>query len=104
MATSRLLLAIAVVASFSKASAAVELPSILQSSDMFCRSEADFDEFLARGRLRPDSGTETCVRITAPIRVAVMSGEASRKSMVRVMAGLMAYTIGWTNGGLPIIR
>lgn len=83
---------------------AVELPSILQAGDTFCTSEADFDDFASQGRVRSNSGTETCQRVTRPLRVAILSGHAGRKTMVRVTAGPMAYSIAWTNGSLPLPR
>ena len=87
------------VASIAKA---VELPSILQAGDTLCTSEADFDDFMAHARVRPNSGIETCTRMSTPVRVAILSGQAGRKTMVRVIAGPMAYSIGWTNGNLPL--
>lgn len=83
---------------------AVELPSVLQAGDMFCINEADFDDFASHGARRSNSGTETCSRIDRQVRVAVLSGHAGVKTMVRVASGPMAYSIGWTDSRLPDTR
>ncbi len=83
---------------------AAELPSFLQVGDAFCTRESDFDDFAARGRARANSAIETCQTIDRPTRVAVMGGRAKQKSMVRVINGPYAYSVGWTNGALPLAR
>ncbi len=79
-----------------------ELPSFMQSGDTFCTSEADFDDLVAHGKVRPNSAIETCQRVVKPTRVAVLSGKGGSKTMIRVMNGPLAYSIGWTNGKLPL--
>ena len=81
-----------------------ELPSILQAGETFCTSEADFDDFASHGAQRSNSGTETCTRIDRPVRVAVLNGRGGVKTEVRLSNGPMAYSIGWTNGRLPVAR
>ena len=84
------------------AARAEELPSFLQRGDAFCTSQADFDDLITNGHVRANSAIETCVTITKPTRVAVMSGQGGMKSEVRVMDGTYAWEIGWTNGKLPL--
>ncbi len=81
-----------------------EVPSFLQAGDAFCTSQVDFDDFAANGHVRPNSAIETCQTIIKPTRVAVMGGQGKVKSMVRVMNGPLAYSIGWTNGALPLAK
>ncbi len=81
---------------------AKELPSFMQVGDAFCTNEADFNDYAAHGHGRARSAIETCVTIDRPTRVAVMSGVSGTKTMVRVMAGPMSYSVGWTNGKLPL--
>ncbi len=83
---------------------AEELPSFLQTGDQFCTSEADFDDLVAHGRVRPNSAIETCQPVIKPTRVAVLRGQGGVKTMVRVMNGPLAYSVGWTNGKLPLAR
>ncbi len=83
---------------------AVELPSFLQMGDAFCTNQADYDDFAAHGKVRANSAIETCVTIIKPTRVAIMGGQGKAKSMVRVMNGPYAYSIGWTNGALPLSK
>ena len=54
--------------------------------------------------MRANSAIETCQTIIKPTRVAVLNGTGKTKSMVRVMNGPLAYTIGWTNGALPLAK
>lgn len=81
---------------------AVERPSFLQAGDGFCTNEADFDDYVAHGRSRANSATETCQTITQPTRVAILGGQGGAKSVVRIMAGASSYVVGWTNGALPV--
>ncbi len=83
---------------------AEELPSFLQAGDEFCTSEADFDDLVAHGRVRPNSAIETCQAVVRPTRVAVLSGQGGQKTMIRVMNGPLAYAVGWTNGKLPLAK
>jgi hypothetical protein len=83
---------------------AVELPSFMQPGDAFCTEQADFDDYAAHGKVRPNSATETCRTIQVPTRVAILSGQGGQKSMIRVIAGPYVYSIGWTNGALPLAR
>ncbi len=83
---------------------AAELPSFLVSGDAFCTREVDFDDYAAKGHSRANSAVETCVTIDRPTRVAIMGGQARVKTMVRVMGGPLAYTVGWTNGALPLAK
>ena len=87
-----------------QAAGATEVPSFLQRGDAFCTSQADYDDFVAKGRVRPNSAIETCQTIVFPTRVAIIGGQGSVKSMVRVMNGPLAYSIGWTNGPLPLAK
>jgi hypothetical protein len=82
---------------------ALELPSFLQTGDAFCTNQADYDDYAAHGRVRPNSAIETCVQIDKPTRVAIIGGKGGAKSMVRVINGPYAYAIGWTNGKLPLV-
>ena len=84
------------------AARAAELPSFLQSGDAFCTRQSDYDDFVAHGTVRANSAIETCVTVDRPTRVAVLGGQSKVKTMVRVMSGPMAYTVGWTNGALPL--
>ena len=86
------------------AARAVEVPSFLQTGDAFCTSQRDYDDFAANGHVRANSAIETCQTIIAPTRVAIIGGQGKVKSMVRVMNGPLAYTIGWTNGALPLAK
>ena len=86
------------------AARAVEVPSFLQIGDAFCTSQRDYDDFVANGHIRANSAIETCQTIIAPTRVAIMGGAGKVKSMIRVMNGPLAYTIGWTNGALPLAK
>ena len=86
------------------AARAAELPSFLQMGDAFCTTQRDFDDYAANGHVRANSAIETCQTIIAPTRVAIMSGAGKVKSMVRVMNGPLAYSIGWTNGALPLAK
>jgi hypothetical protein len=95
-------LIVALLLASAPAALAVERPSFLQAGDSFCTSEDDFDGMTARGHSRVDSGTETCRTVTKPTRVAILSGQAGLKTMVRIMSGTNAYEIGWTNGTLPV--
>jgi hypothetical protein len=81
---------------------AAELPSFMRSGDAFCTNQDDFNGFVARGKVRANSGTETCRIIAIPTRVAVLSGQGGTKTMVRIMSGTNAYEVGWTNGALPV--
>jgi hypothetical protein len=81
-----------------------EVPSFLQRNDVFCSSEADFDDYVKNGHVRPNSAIQTCQLIRIPTRVAVMSGQGGVKSMVRVISGPLAFEIGWTNGQLPLAK
>jgi hypothetical protein len=81
---------------------AVERPSFLTKGDAFCTNEADFNDFSSHGKLRDNSGTETCRLIAIPTRVAILNGQGGQKTMVRIMSGTNAYEIGWTNGKLPV--
>lgn len=83
---------------------AEELPSFLQTGDAFCTSEADFDDLVAHGKARANSAIETCQKVVRPTRVAVLSGKGGVKTMIRVMNGPLAYSIGWTNGKLPLVK
>jgi hypothetical protein len=83
---------------------AVELPSFMQPGDAFCTEQDDFDDYAAHGQVRPNSATETCRTIQEPTRVAILSGQGGHKSMIRVIAGPYVYSIGWTNGALPLAR
>ncbi len=83
---------------------AVELPSFLQTGDAFCTNQADFDDLVANGHVRAGSAIETCVRVVAPTRVAIVGGQGGIKSMIRVMNGPYAYEVGWTNGKLPLAK
>ena len=83
---------------------AAEVPSFLQAGDAYCTSQVDFDDFAAKGHVRPNSAIETCQTIIKPTRVAVLNGRGKVKSMVRVMNGPLAYSIGWTNGSLPLAK
>lgn len=83
---------------------AVELPSFMQRGDVFCSSQADFDDLVAHGHPRAGSAIETCLTIIKPTRVAVMNGTGGQKAMVRVMNGPYAYLVGWTNGKLPLAQ
>ena len=83
---------------------AKELPSFLVAGDAFCTREADYDDLAAHGQGRPGSAVETCLTIDAPTRVAIIGGQATVKTMVRVTDGPYAYTVGWTNGALPLAR
>ena len=83
---------------------AEELPSFLQTGDTFCTSEADFDDLVSHGKVRANSAIETCQKVVRPTRVAVMSGKGGSKTMIRVMNGPLAYSIGWTNGKLPLAQ
>ena len=94
----------ATVAAAPLAARAIELPSFLQTGDAFCTSQMDYDDFVANGRVRPNSAIETCQTITKPTRVAILGGAGKVKSMVRVMNGSLAYSIGWTNGALPLAK
>ena len=83
---------------------AAEIPSFLQMGDAFCTSQRDYDDFAANGHVRANSAIETCQTIITPTRVAIIGGAGSVKSMVRVMNGPLAYTVGWTNGALPLAK
>ncbi len=83
---------------------AAESPSFLQAGDVFCTRESDYDGFAARGRARANSAIETCTTIDRPTRVAIMGGQAKVKTMVRVITGPFAYSVGWTNAALPVTR
>ena len=83
---------------------AEELPSFMQTGDAFCSSEADFDDLVVHGKVRANSAIETCQLVMKPTRVAVLQGRGGVKTMVRVMNGPLAYSIGWTNGKLPLVR
>ena len=83
---------------------AAEIPSFLQMGDAFCTSQRDYDDFAANGHVRANSAIETCQTIITPTRVAIIGGAGKVKSMVRVMNGPLAYTIGWTNGALPLAK
>ena len=86
------------------AAGAAEMPSFLQMGDAFCTSQRDYDDYAANGHVRADSAIETCQTIITPTRVAIIGGSGKVKSMVRVMNGPLAYTIGWTNGALPLAK
>lgn len=88
----------------SQAARAEELPSFLQAGDQFCTSESDFDDLVARGKVRPNSAIETCQQVVRPTRVAVLHGKGGVKTMIEVMSGPLAYSVGWTNGKLPLAR
>ena len=83
---------------------AANLPSFLQSGDAFCTNQRDFDDLATNGHVRAGSANETCVNVTKPTRVAVMGGQGGVKAMVLVMNGPYAYSIGWTNGKLPLAK
>ncbi len=83
---------------------AVELPSFMQPGDAFCTDQSDFDDYATRGQVRPNSATETCRTIRQPTRVAILSGQGGHKTMIRVIAGPYVYSIGWTNGALPLAK
>ena len=87
-----------------QAALAEELPSFLQTGDTFCTSEADFDDLVAHGKVRANSAIETCQKVVKPTRVAVLSGQGGTKTMIRVMNGPLAYSVGWTNGQLPLAK
>ena len=87
-----------------QAARAVELPSFLQAGDAFCTNQADFDDLVANGHVRAGSAIETCVTVIKPTRVAIVGGHGGMKSMIRVMNGPYAYSIGWTNGQLPLAK
>ena len=87
-----------------QASHAIELPSFLQSGDKFCTNQADFDDLVAHGHVRAGSAIETCVTVLKPTRVAIVGGQGGTKSMVRIMSGPYAYSVGWTNGALPLAK
>ena len=81
-----------------------ELPSFMQAGDSFCTSEADFDDLVRQGHVRANSAIETCQNVIKPTRVAVLRGRGGTKSMVRVMNGPYAFSVGWTNGKLPLVQ
>lgn len=83
---------------------AIQLPSFMQTGDAFCTSQVDYDDFVTNGRVRANSAIETCQMIIKPTRVAILGGQGKVKSMVRVMNGPLAYSIGWTNGALPLAK
>ena len=83
---------------------AMEMPSFLQTGDAFCTSQTDYDDFVAKGHVRANSAIETCQTIISPTRVAIIGGQGKVKSMIRVMNGPLAYSIGWTNGALPLAK
>ncbi len=95
-------LIVALLLASAPAALAVERPSFMQAGDSFCTSEDDFNGLAARGHPRANSGTETCRTVNKPTRVAILSGQAGLKTMVRIMSGTNAYEIGWTNGTLPV--
>ncbi len=101
MSAVRALLALFVTAAPVAAQAA-ELPSFMQPGDAFCTEQADFDDYAVRGAVRPNSATETCRTIQVPTRVAVLNGQGREKTMVRVISGPYGYSVGWTNGALPV--
>ncbi len=98
----RLRLIVALLLASAPLAIAVERPSFMQSGDAFCTNEDDFNGFIARGKPRANSGTETCRTIAIPTRVAILSGQGGSKTMVRIMSGTNAYEVGWTNGKLPV--
>ena len=81
---------------------AAERPSFMQTGDVFCTNETDFDGFATHGRIRTETVMESCRRMTAPVRVVILSGQAGVKTMVRLANGPDAYAVGWTNGTLPL--
>lgn len=83
---------------------AEELPSFMTVGDAFCTNEADFDDLVKRGKVRPNSAIETCQTVVKPTRVAILRGRGGQKSMIRVMNGPLAFAIGWTNGKLPLAK
>lgn len=87
-----------------QAARAEQLPSFMEVGDQFCTSESDFDDLVAHGKVRPNSAIETCQQVVRPTRVAVLRGKGGVKTMIEVMNGPLAYSIGWTNGKLPLAR
>jgi hypothetical protein len=79
-----------------------EQPSFMQRGDAFCTNEDDFNGFVARGKARANSGTETCRTIARPTRVAILNGQGGVKTNIRIMSGTNAYEVGWTNSKLPV--
>ena len=86
------------------AARAANLPSFLQGGDSFCTNQADFDDLVTHGHVRAGSAIETCITVSQPTRVAVMGGQGGTKAMVLMMNGPYAYSIGWTNGKLPLAK
>lgn len=83
---------------------AEELPSFMQAGEAFCTSEADFDDLIQHGKMRANSAIETCQKVIKPTRVAVLRGKGGQKTMIRVINGPLAYSVGWTNGQLPLVK
>ena len=100
----RLLAAALLTLVFGHMAHAEDLPSFMQAGETFCTSEADFDDLVKRGKVRPNSAIETCQKVVKPTRVAVMGGKGGQKTMIRVMNGPLAYSVGWTNGKLPLAK
>jgi hypothetical protein len=98
----RLRLMVALVLASTHIAFADEAPSFMQSGDAFCTNEDDFNGFVSRGKMRANSGTETCRTVAIPTRVAILNGQGGAKTAVRIMSGTNAYEVGWTNGKLPV--
>ncbi|MGI4941994.1 MAG: hypothetical protein ACRYHQ_15780 [Janthinobacterium lividum] len=76
-------------------------PSFLVSNEVLCLDELDFNAFARTGRFHTRGSQESCTRVTALTRV-VVKAQSGPKSEVLVVAGPLAWNVGWTNGRLPL--
>lgn len=100
-------------------------PSFMVPNDVLCLDEFDYNAYSETGRFHSRGSRESCTRVTQLTRVIVLNQGANPKqaggtqatgtpatgtqaagtrSEIMVVSGPLEWTVGWTNGRLPIAK